>query len=103
MARLGRVLAARPFAATLTLRLLPVGNNTLLNLLAGATGLRALPFLLASLIGYLPQTIVFVLAGSGTQLGRGTKLGVAFVLFAVSAWLGVLLLRHAPPDTAGQD
>lgn len=98
MARLGRMLADRPFAATLTLRLLPVSNNTLLNLFAGASGLRLAPFLLASLIGYLPQTLIFALAGSGVQLGRGVKLGVAATLFAASAMLGAYLLRHHNKD-----
>jgi uncharacterized membrane protein YdjX (TVP38/TMEM64 family) len=95
MARLDRVLAARPFTTTLTLRLLPVGNNTLLNLFAGASGLRAAPFLLASLIGYMPQSLIFALAGSGVQLGRGVKLGVAAALFAASAALGGYLLRRS--------
>jgi uncharacterized membrane protein YdjX (TVP38/TMEM64 family) len=100
MARLDRVLAARPFTATLTLRLLPVGNNTLLNLFAGASGLRPAPFLLASLAGYLPQTIIFALAGSGVQIGRGVKLGIAAALFAASAGLGAYLLRRGGPVRA---
>jgi uncharacterized membrane protein YdjX (TVP38/TMEM64 family) len=93
-ARLDLTLATRPFSATLTLRLLPVGNNLLLNLLAGVSGLRAWPFLAASFLGYLPQTAVFALAGSGVHVDRMVQLGLAGALFAVSAALGVALLRR---------
>lgn len=93
LARLDAALAAQPFAATLTLRLLPVGNNLALNLLGGISGLRAAPFFAASLIGYLPQTVVFALVGSGIQLQRGVQLAVGLALFAASAGLGLALVR----------
>ncbi len=92
-AGLNRLLAARPFATALTLRLLPVGNNLLLNLLAGASAIPARPFLAATLIGYVPQTAVFALAGSGVQVDRTVQLGLAAALFALSAALGLALLR----------
>jgi uncharacterized membrane protein YdjX (TVP38/TMEM64 family) len=94
LARLDAALAARPFLATLTLRLLPVGNNLLLNLLGGISGLRARPFLAATLIGYVPQTAVFAVAGSGVHLDRSVQLTAAAVLFAISAALGLVLLRR---------
>jgi uncharacterized membrane protein YdjX (TVP38/TMEM64 family) len=93
LARLDRFLSARPFVATLTLRLLPVGNNLALNLLAGASGLRTWPFLAATLIGYLPQTAIFALAGSGIHLDHGTQLALGLILFAASATLGAMLLK----------
>jgi len=96
LARLDRTLNARPFMATLTLRLLPVGNNLLLNLLAGICGLRSVPFLLATLIGYLPQTAIFALAGSGVHVDRAVQLGMAAVLFVMLAALGAVLLRLSP-------
>ncbi len=94
VARLDAMLAARPFTATLTLRLLPVGNNLALNLLAGVSGMRAGPFLTASLLGYLPQTAVFALAGGGVHVGRTLQLGLGVVLFAASAALGAMLLAR---------
>jgi uncharacterized membrane protein YdjX (TVP38/TMEM64 family) len=101
LARAERFLAARPFAATLTLRLLPVGNNLLLNLAAGVCGLRAAPFLAASLLGYLPQTAIFALAGSGTQVDRRLQLVVGAALFAASAALGTVLLRRSRGQALG--
>ena len=93
LARLDRWLASRPFVATLTLRLLPVGNNLALNLMAGVSGLRAAPFLAASLVGYAPQTAVFALTGSGVHVNRLVQLGLGGALFIVSAGLGWFLLR----------
>lgn len=94
--RLSRFLIANTFVATLTLRLLPVGNNLLLNLLAGVSSVAAGPFLLASVLGYVPQTAVFALLGGGVRLSQGTQMAVAVALFAVSVALGVLLLRRRP-------
>ncbi len=88
-----RRLVARPFSVTLTLRLLPVSNNMLLNLLAGVAGVRPAPFLAGTLIGYLPQTIIFALLGSGVQVGRRTQIAAAVLLFAVAAGLGSALWR----------
>ncbi len=101
LARLDDRLAARPFSATLTLRLLPVGNNLLLNLLAGVSAVPALPFLTASALGYLPQTVVFALIGSGAHVARGAQLLIGLLLFALSAAVGILLLRRY--NTEGED
>lgn len=94
--RLGRFLRANAFAATLTLRLLPVGNNLLLNLLAGVSGVAAGPFLAASALGYVPQTAVFALLGGGVRVSAGTQVAVAGTLLALSIALGLLLARRRP-------
>jgi len=94
--RLDRFLSARTFTATLTLRLLPLGSNIALNLLAGVSGVAAGPFLLASVLGYIPQTAVFALLGGGVRVSQGVQVALAAVLFAVSIGLGMLLLRRQP-------
>ncbi len=94
--RLDRFLSARTFTATLTLRLLPLGSNIGLNLLAGVSGVAAGPFLLASVLGYIPQTAVFALLGGGVRVSQGVQIALAAVLFAVSIGLGMLLLRRRP-------
>lgn len=86
--------AASPFGATLALRLLPVGNNLALNLLAGMAAIPALPFLLASALGYLPQTVVFALLGKGVRVEGAWQVGLAVALFAVSAGIGLALIRR---------
>ena len=94
--RLSRFLGANAFTATLTLRLLPVGNNLLLNLLAGVSSIAAGPFLAASALGYVPQTAVFALLGGGVRVSQGAQMGVAAVLLALSVALGLALARRRP-------
>ena len=94
LARLDGQLSAQPFMASLTLRLLPVGNNVLLSLLAGLSSVSAPAFLLASAIGYVPQTLVFALLGSGVQVSHTEQIVLGGVLFVASGLLGVVLMRR---------
>ncbi len=93
--RVDAMLAAQPFVATLTLRLMPVGSNILLNLAAGLSSVRALPFLAASALGFVPQTVVFALIGQGSGPSHGHILALGICLFALSAVLGIVLLRNS--------
>jgi len=94
LARLDRFIAANPFTATLMLRLLPVGNNLALNLLAGLSGVALLPFLAGSALGYVPQTVVFALLGKGVRVDGAVQLGLGLGLFALSVALGLWLARR---------
>jgi uncharacterized membrane protein YdjX (TVP38/TMEM64 family) len=88
-------LVDRPFGATVALRLLPVGSNLGLNLLAGMAGIPLLPYLAGSALGYLPQTLVFALLGKGVRVDGAWQLALAGILLAVSLGLGLWLLRRA--------
>lgn len=83
-----------PFAMTLLLRLLPLGSNFAINLAAGVSGIAALPFLLGSALGYVPQMMVFSLLGSGINVDPVLRTGLSVVLFVVSAAIGVALYRR---------
>jgi uncharacterized membrane protein YdjX (TVP38/TMEM64 family) len=87
-------LAGSPFGATLALRLLPVGNNLALNLLAGMAGIALGPFLAASAVGYLPQTLVFALLGKGIRVDGAWQMALAVALLLVSVTIGLWLLRR---------
>jgi uncharacterized membrane protein YdjX (TVP38/TMEM64 family) len=87
-------LAADPFGATLALRLLPIGNNLALNLLAGMAAIPPLPFLAASALGYLPQTVVFALLGKGIRVDGAWQLALSVGLLAVSIAIGIALVRR---------
>jgi uncharacterized membrane protein YdjX (TVP38/TMEM64 family) len=87
-------LLASPFGATLALRLLPLGNNLALNLLAGMAGVAFLPYLAASALGYLPQTLVFAFLGKGVRVDGAWQLALAAGLFVVSVAIGFWLLRR---------
>lgn len=93
IARFEAVLAERTFLTTLLIRFLPVGSNVVTNLLAGVTRIPAPPFIGGSAVGYLPQTVVFVLIGSGVHIDPTFRIGLGVVLFVVSAAMGVYLLR----------
>ncbi|MBU6448864.1 MAG: VTT domain-containing protein [Rhodospirillales bacterium] len=94
LAWVDRTLTRHPFTATLMLRLMPVGNNLLLNLAAGLTSVRMLPFLAASAIGFIPQTIVFALLGKGSAPDHAHLLLLGGATFLASALLGLILLRR---------
>ena len=106
-ARVKRVedfLAANPFSMTLLIRLLPVGNNFATSLAAGVSRVPARPFLLGSLVGYIPQTLVFALAGSGVEMGGGARIGLAVLLFVVAGVIGIWLYRkYRHGKTLGED
>lgn len=82
-----------PFTMTLLIRLLPVGSNIATNLAAGVSSVRALPFLLGSALGFVPQTAVFALVGSGVSVDPVWRIGLGTLLFVVSGVLGVYLYR----------
>lgn len=81
------------FSMTLLIRLLPAGNNLVTNLAAGVTGVRAVPFVLGSALGYIPQTLVFALVGSGVGLDPVFRIGLGVALFLASGVLGIYLFR----------
>lgn len=92
--RIEDFLASNPFSMTLLIRLLPVGNNFATCLAAGVSRVPACPFLTGSLVGYLPQTFVFALAGSGLEVGERMRIAVAALFFVVSGAIGIWLYRR---------
>ncbi|NJO54131.1 MAG: VTT domain-containing protein, partial [Bacteroidales bacterium] len=94
IAAIDGVLHGNTFSMTLLLRLLPVGSNLVTNLAAGVSSVRMMPFVAGSALGYVPQTLVFALAGSGVQLDAELRIAVSAGLFIVSGALGVMLYRR---------
>lgn len=94
LAKLDGVLREHPFSMAMMIRLLPVGSNILTNLVAGVSSVRLLPFLGGSLIGYLPQTAIFVLLGSGIHVQPVWRTAISVALFLASGLLGVVLYRR---------
>ncbi|MCC7168535.1 MAG: TVP38/TMEM64 family protein [Rhodospirillales bacterium] len=87
-------LKGNPFTMTLLIRLLPVGNNLVTNLAGGVSSVPLLPFVAGSALGYIPQTLIFVLLGSGVHLDPVFNTLVSAALFVVSGVLGVYLYRR---------
>jgi len=87
-------LADNTLSMALVLRLAPFTNNLATNLAAGVSGVRPVPFFAGSAFGYLPQTLVFALLGSGFALDPGLRMGLSVALFVVSSVLGIWLWRR---------
>tara|TARA_R110002072_G_scaffold136124_2_gene278155 strand:+ start:128020 stop:128688 length:669 start_codon:yes stop_codon:yes gene_type:complete len=88
-----RTVQKNTFLKIMILRLIPVGSNLVTNMLAGASDIRMSPFLGGSALGYIPQMLVFSLAGAGIGFASGPLLAMGVSIFAISALIGVTLYR----------
>ena len=91
--RIDNFLRDNPFNMALLIHLLTAGSNLLISLTAGVSSVRAAPFFLGSALGFVPQTMVFALAGSGIELDPTFRIGLSVILFVVSGVLGVHVYR----------
>jgi uncharacterized membrane protein YdjX (TVP38/TMEM64 family) len=91
--RVDDFLSENPFSMTLLIRFLPAGSNLITNLAAGVSSVGAVAFISGSTIGFIPQTAIFALAGSGTTVDDAYKIGVSVLLFVISGALGYYLYR----------
>ena len=82
------------FSMALLIRLLPLGSNLVTNLVAGVSSASATGFLAGSVLGYIPQTVIFALLGSGINLDPVFRITSSVLLFVISAALGVYLYRR---------
>ena len=89
---------ANTFAATLLIRFLPLGSNLVTNLVAGGSKAGAVAFVGGSGLGYIPQSFIFALLGSGISLEPGLRISLSVVLFLASAALGFYLYRKFRRD-----
>ena len=92
--RFDRFVHDHPFSMTVLIRLLPVGSNLATNLAAGISSIRPAYFFSGTFLGYLPQTLVFALVGSGVHIAQALKIALAIGLFVISGALGVYLYHR---------
>lgn len=90
----------RPFGKILLLRLLPIGNNLLTNLCSGIISVPFQAFFLGSVLGYLPQTLIFALIGSGIGNGLPLSQTVSVIVIVICLYLFRYL---AKPDNHAQN
>ncbi|MCG8530452.1 MAG: VTT domain-containing protein [Desulfovibrionales bacterium] len=91
---INRFLESSPFQTAMIIRLLPVGSNLATNVVAGVSNIRPLPFVAGSSIGYMPQTLIFSLLGSGVTVDPVLRTSLSAVLFILSSALGVRLYKR---------
>ena len=90
---LDQFLSENTFAMVLALRLVPFSSNLATNLAVGVSGAPYPPFLAASVLGYLPQTLAFALLGQGISIDPVFKTLMVVGLIAVSSALGLHMWR----------
>ncbi len=81
------------FMMALLIRLLPLGSNWMVNIAAGVSGVRSVPFFTGSALGYMPQMLIFSLLGSGARVDEFWQVVLAMVLFVIAAIIGGYLYR----------
>ena len=86
-------LSENPLTMTLLIRMLPVGSNIAVNLVAGVSSVKPIPFFGGSTLGYIPQTIIFALIGNGFAVEPELKISISIILFIISGLLGMHLYR----------
>lgn len=94
VAKLNAIISGNTFSTALIIRLLPVGNNLITNLLAGVSNANPAGFFLGSLLGYIPQTVVFTLLGSGVHVSPVWRTVLSLALFLLASLLGWTLYRR---------
>lgn len=94
IARVDAFLKENPFSMSLLIRLLPVGNNLITNLLAGVSSASMIGFVGGSALGYIPQMAVFALVGSGIEVDTTFRVSLSAALFVASGAIGVTLYRR---------
>jgi uncharacterized membrane protein YdjX (TVP38/TMEM64 family) len=82
LGRVDQLVAENGILAVILIRLLPL-TSLLLNVLIAMTRVSLSEFIIGSLIGFLPETIVFTLYGSSTQGGFFSKVTIASGLLVV--------------------
>ncbi len=104
--RLSKRIARRGIVAMLVVRMLPIAPFTVVNVVAGASDIRFRDYLLGTLIGMTPGTIIMVTfvhhlaeAVRNPSIGTITVLGVvAAMLIGVAIGLQRLLDRKSDPE-----
>ncbi len=92
--RIDAFLAGNPLTMALVVRLSPFSANLVANLAAGVSGVPWVPFFIGSGLGFLPQTVIFALLGSGFQLDPVVNTVISAALFIISTILGIWLWRR---------
>ncbi len=93
MVKFNSFASRKPFYKILLLRLFPIGNNVVTNVLSGSVRVPFLAFISASILGYLPQIIIFALMGAGIQSSSNSMIYLSIFFGVISALLTAFLYR----------
>jgi len=93
IAVLSDFISERTFIKTVVIRLLPIGSNFLTNIVAGVCKVSIKSFVGGSFTGFIPQMVIFSLAGSGIRLGAKNELIASAALFGIALILTTYLVK----------
>jgi uncharacterized membrane protein YdjX (TVP38/TMEM64 family) len=88
------VLAEDTWIWVCVIRLMPVGSNLVTNIAAALSDLRLMSVFFGSLLGYLPQMLIFSFAGAGFALHDSSQLWISLAMLVFSTALGLYLYHH---------
>lgn len=91
---LHKFLADKIFYKAIIIRILPIGSNFLTNIIAGVCNLKKSAYIAGSFIGFIPQMVIFSLAGAGVKLGSSTHLLISAILLLVALVMSYTLYKH---------
>ena len=91
--KLSDFISEQTFIKAFIIRILPIGSNFLTNIIAGVTQVSSKAFIGGSFVGFIPQMVIFSLAGSGIRLGAQNEMIASIVLFIIALLLSSYLIR----------
>ncbi len=95
LAKLSEFLGERTFLKAIVIRILPLGSNFITNIIAGVSKVSMPAYVSGSFVGFIPQMIIFSLAGSGIRLGAQNELIASATLFVIALLItGYLVKKH---------
>lgn len=97
IACLENIFTKSTFGIALGIRIMPIGCNTLLNMLVGATKIPFWKFWAGSAFGYIPQNFIFALLGSAGKTESGTTVLMSVLLYGSLLVAGFLIVKKNLP------
>lgn len=91
--KLSDFIGKKTFLKTIVIRLLPIGSNFLTNIVAGVSKVSMKAYVSGSFVGFIPQMVIFSLAGSGIRLGAKNELIASGILFLIALALTAYLVK----------
>jgi uncharacterized membrane protein YdjX (TVP38/TMEM64 family) len=93
LTKLSEFLGEKTFLKAIIIRILPIGSNFLTNIIAGVSKVSLPAYVGGSFVGFIPQMVIFSLAGSGIRLGAKNELIASAVLFVIALLLTLYLVK----------
>lgn len=97
--KLSLFLGERTFLKAIVIRILPLGSNFLTNIIAGVSKVSMPAYVSGSFVGFIPQMVIFSLAGSGIRLGEKNELIASVILLVIALILSTYLVKKHKGNT----